>query len=274
MFTLTHLIKISPWPVLTGGARLLIAASLVIWFKFHSFNFVLFSATILILLSFNWWLDVSREGVGGDYTGVVIDGLKFGIILFIFSEICFFAAFFWRFFHSSFTPVAELGNNWPPVGIISFNPFQVPLLNTCVLLRRGATVTWAHHILLGGGRVVVPLVFTCILGVYFSFLQGAEYYIASFSIRDRVYGSVFFIATGFHGIHVLVGTIFLIICFFRLLKNQFTEWNHLGFELAIWYWHFVDVVWLFLFSCIYWWGCSTNFFSLKLNMGNFPLLKW
>lgn len=264
----------SPWPFVTGGSSLLMAASLVVWFKFHSLGFVLLSRGLICLLSFSWWVDVSREGVGGDYSGVVIDGLKLGILLFIFSEVCFFAAFFWCFFHSSFTPVGELGNNWPPVGVFRFNPFQVPLLNTCILLRRGATVTWAHHILLGGGEVGLPLLFTCILGVYFSFLQGAEYYLSSFAIRDRVYGSVFFIATGFHGIHVLVGTIFLIICFVRLQKKQFSEWNHLGFELAIWYWHFVDVVWLFLFSCIYWWGCSTKFFSLKLNLGVSPLLKW
>ena len=260
MLTLTHLIKISPWPFTTGGVRLIIASRIIVWFKFHALGFALLGSIIIILITINWWADVAREGVGGDYTGVVVDGLKLGILFFIFREICFFAAFFWTFFASSFTPVGELGNNWPPVGIMRFNPFHVPLLNTCILLRRGATVTWAHHILLGGGSCLPPLVFTCVLGVYFTILQGAEYYISSFSIRDRVYGSVFFIATGFHGIHVLVGTIFLFVCLGRLMKNHFTEWNHLGFELAIWYWHFVDVVWLFLFTCIYWWGCSTKIF--------------
>lgn len=258
MMTLTHLVKISPWPFTTGGVRLFIATRIIVWFKFQTLLFVSLSFILVLLIMLNWWTDVAREGVGGDYTGVVVDGLKFGILIFIFREVCFFLAFFWRFFHSSFTPTGELGINWPPVGILRFNPFHVPLLNTCILLRRGATVTWAHHIILGGGYCLYPIVFTCLLGVYFTFLQGAEYYMRSFSIADRVYGSVFFISTGFHGIHVLVGTVFLVVCTIRLIKNHFTEWNHLGLELSIWYWHFVDVVWLLLFSCIYWWGCSAK----------------
>jgi cytochrome c oxidase subunit 3 len=175
-------------------------------------------------------------------------------LLFILGEIWFFAAFFWGFFHYSFNPAQELGLIWPPVGIYVFNPFNVPLLNTAILVSSGATVTWAHHRLLTNKSLIFPIISTLILGIYFTFLQGIEYFISRFSIRDRAYGSVFFIATGFHGLHVLIGTTFLTFCFFRFLKNLTSAWNHLGFELAIWYWHFVDVVWLFLFSCIYWWG--------------------
>jgi len=202
-----------------------------------------------------WWVDVSREGVGGDYTGVVVDGLKIGILLFIFSEVCFFGAFFWGFFHSSFTPSLELAGVWPPSSVEVFNPFQVPLLNTAVLLSRGVTVTWSHHLITAGAPSLIPLIFTIILGAYFSSLQALEYSMASFSISDRVYGSAFFVATGFHGLHVIIGTIFLLVCMLRIIKTNLTSWRLLGYELAIWYWHFVDVVWLFLFTCIYWWGC-------------------
>jgi len=178
------------------------------------------------------------------------------MILFILSEICFFFSFFWAFFHSSLVPTIELGSVWPPQGIEVLNPFSVPLLNTAVLLSSGATVTWAHHAIISGKRdeAIQGLFLTLILGALFTSLQVMEYIEASFCIADSVYGSVFFVATGFHGLHVIIGTTFLAVCWFRLLYHQFTRHHHFGFEAASWYWHFVDVVWLFLYVCIYWWG--------------------
>lgn len=176
--------------------------------------------------------------------------------MFIVSEICFFGAFFWAYFHSSLSPNLELGSCWPPVGIYPLNAFSVPLLNTAVLLASGVSVTWAHHGLLEGDRRrgVQGLVLTVVLGVYFTFLQGGEYWEAPFTLSDGVYGSTFFVATGFHGLHVLIGSSFLLVCLVRLFVYHFSSGHHFGFEAAAWYWHFVDVVWLFLYLCVYWWG--------------------
>lgn len=204
-----------------------------------------------------WWRDVIREATyQGHHTLVVQKGLKIGMLWFIISEVCFFISFFWAFFHSALSPAVELGVVWPPVGIQALNPFEVPLLNTAILLSSGATVTWSHHALIAGNRkqAISGLLLTIILGVLFTALQALEYYEASFTIADSVYGSTFFVATGFHGLHVLIGTTFLTVCFVRMLKHHFTKWHHNGFEASIWYWHFVDYVWIFLFISIYWWG--------------------
>ena len=176
--------------------------------------------------------------------------------MFIISEVFFFLSFFWAFFHRRLAVNIELGNEWPPAGILTFNPFGVPLLNTVILLSSGVRVTWAHHSLMRGNhsQTKISLILTVILGGYFTILQGAEYYEARFSFADSVYGSSFFLATGFHGLHVLIGTAFLRVCLFRLNKFNFRFTHHFGFEAAAWYWHFVDVVWLFLFVVIYWWG--------------------
>jgi cytochrome c oxidase subunit 3 len=187
---------------------------------------------------------------------MVQQGLRSGMILFIVSEIMFFVAFFWAFFHSSLAPTVELGAIWPPKGIEVMNPFEIPLLNTVILLSSGAAVTWSHHAILASKRqdAILGLVFTIILAVVFTGLQGLEYVEAPFTISDGVYGSTFFLATGFHGFHVFVGTVFLFVCLIRLYKFHFTRTHHFGFEAAAWYWHFVDVVWLFLYVTIYWWG--------------------
>jgi cytochrome c oxidase subunit 3 len=252
-----HLVDFSPWP-LTGAIRTItLVSGLVKWFHQYNINLFILGLIITLLTIYQWWRDISREGTfQGLHTISVINGLKWGIILFIISEIFFFVSFFWRFFHRSLSPNIELGINWPPIGIITFNPFQIPLLNTVILLTSGISVTWAHHSLIENNhsQAKISLIITITLGVYFSILQSYEYIEASFSIADSVYGSTFFIATGFHGIHVLIGTTFLLICLVRHIKFHFSSDHHFGFEAAAWYWHFVDVVWLFLYVSIYWWG--------------------
>ena len=199
---------------------------------------------------------VRERTILGFHTLPVSSGLRWGIILFITSEVLFFFAFFWAFFHSRLAPTPELGCVWPPHGITALNPFSVPLLNTAVLLASGVTVTWAHHGLIEGKFTtsIQGLFLTALLGVYFTFLQAGEYFDTSFSIADRAYGRTFFVATGFHGLHVLIGSTFLTICLIRIWRHHFSERHHFGFEAASWYWHFVDVVWIFLYICIYWWG--------------------
>ena len=252
-----HLVDYRPWP-LTGAIGALITTSgLVKWFHQYDINLFLIGLSIIILTIIQWWRDVAREGsLIGLHTSPVTLGLRWGIILFIVSEILFFVSFFWAFFHSRLSPTIELGSYWPPVGIIPFNPFQIPLLNTAILLASGVTVTWAHHSLIekNHSQTSQGLILTIILGLYFTALQAFEYVEAPFTIADAVYGSTFFMATGFHGLHVLIGTTFLITCLLRHNLHHFSPNHHFGFEAAAWYWHFVDVVWLFLYISIYWWG--------------------
>jgi len=252
-----HLVDFSPWP-LTGAIRTFtIVSGLVKWFHQYNINLFILGAIITLLTIFQWWRDISREGTfQGLHTICVINGLKWGIILFIVSEVLFFISFFWSFFHRSLSPNIELGTNWPPLGIIPFNPFQIPLLNTIILLSSGISVTWAHHSIIENNysQYIKSLFITIVLGIYFTFLQAYEYIEASFSMTESVYGSTFFIATGFHGIHVLIGTTFLLVCLLRHINFHFSYNHHFGFEAAAWYWHFVDVIWLFLYISIYWWG--------------------
>nr|YP_010865960.1 cytochrome c oxidase subunit III [Dicerapanorpa magna]WGT92193.1 cytochrome c oxidase subunit 3 [Dicerapanorpa magna]WGT92207.1 cytochrome c oxidase subunit 3 [Dicerapanorpa magna]WGT92219.1 cytochrome c oxidase subunit 3 [Dicerapanorpa magna]WGT92232.1 cytochrome c oxidase subunit 3 [Dicerapanorpa magna] len=252
-----HLVDYSPWP-LTGALGAMITVSgMVKWFHQFNPNLLFLGLIITLLTMYQWWRDISREGTfQGLHTLVVTLGLRWGMILFIISEVFFFISFFWAFFHSSLSPAIELGAIWPPIGIYAFNPFQIPLLNTAILLSSGMTVTWAHHGLMEGNhsQAFQGLLLTVILGIYFSILQGYEYIEASFTISDSVYGSTFFMATGFHGLHVIIGTTFLLICLIRHNYFHFSKNHHFGFEAAAWYWHFVDVVWLFLYISIYWWG--------------------
>lgn len=252
-----HLVEPRPWPLTSAAGAFLLTTGLTAWFHGHGYLCLIFGLTVIILSIIQWWRDVIREGTFlGHHTSYVIKGLRYGILLFILSEVCFFFAFFWAFFHRRLSPTPELGCCWPPAGINPLNPFSIPLLNTAVLLASGVTVTWAHHRLIEGNRanVIQALVLTVGLGAYFTFLQAGEYASAPFSIADRVYGSTFFVATGFHGAHVLIGTIFLIVCLLRTILLHFSTGHHFGFEAAAWYWHFVDVVWICLYLCVYWWG--------------------
>nr|YP_010286288.1 cytochrome c oxidase subunit III [Ornithomya biloba]UKS08897.1 cytochrome c oxidase subunit 3 [Ornithomya biloba] len=252
-----HLVDYSPWPLTASIGAMTMVSGMVKWFHHFNLAMLMLGMTITILTVYQWWRDVSRESTyQGLHTQSVTKGLRWGMILFITSEILFFVSFFWAFFHSSLSPSIELGALWPPKGIMPFNPFQIPLLNTMILLTSGITVTWAHHSLMENNhsQTTQGLFFTVTLGIYFSLLQAYEYIEASFTIADSIYGSTFFMATGFHGIHVFIGTMFLLICLMRHMNYHFSMNHHFGFEAAAWYWHFVDIVWLFLFISIYWWG--------------------
>lgn len=252
-----HLVDYSPWPLTGAIGTITLVTGLVKWFHNFNINLLILGYLITLLTIYQWWRDICREGtLQGKHTILVSKGLRWGIILFIISEVFFFLSFFWAFFHRSLSPNIEIGAIWPPIRIIPFNPFQIPLLNTIILISSGVTVTWAHHAIIERNftQTLQGLFITIILGIYFTILQAYEYIEAPFSISDRVYGSTFFLATGFHGLHVIIGTLFLLICLTRHIDNHFSSNHHFGFEAAAWYWHFVDVVWLFLYIRIYWWG--------------------
>ena len=252
-----HLLKPSPWPIVSAAAAgtMMVGALLLM----HAHFPWLFIVGLLGVLGsmFVWWRDVIHESVvERAHTAVVKIGLRYGMSLFIASEVMFFVAFFWAFFSSSIFPVAALNGVWPPKGITPVDPFHFPLLMTLVLLLSGTTATWAHHALREDHNKVAIKALWCTigLGVFFSACQLYEYTHAEFGFRDGIFASTFYMATGFHGFHVLVGTIFLSVCLWRTYKNQFSPTSHFGFEAAAWYWHFVDVVWLFLFFAVYFWG--------------------
>lgn len=254
-----HLVHMRPWPLTASFAGLILIYSTSHWFHINK-PLILLTALILIPLNILcWWRDVTREAsYCGSHTKKVQQGLEWGIILFIISEVMFFRAFFWAFFHRRLAPTLEIGCSWPPTGTWPLNPFSIPLLNTAILLSSGVTVTYAHHALLSlsNSQLITRLLITVALGWYFTALQGIEYIDTSFSIADRIYGSTFFIATGFHGLHVLIGSIFLLTCLKRSIDIHFSNRHHFGFEAAAWYWHFVDVVWIILFLSIYWWATN------------------
>jgi cytochrome c oxidase subunit 3 len=253
-----HLVEPSPWPMVASLAAGMMLFGIIL-FAHNNIHWVFGVGLLGVLVSmFFWFRDVVREArTPGLHTPVVRLGLRYGMMLFIASEVMFFVAFFWAYFHFALYPEHVSGAAqavWPPAGITTFDPFHLPLLNTLILLLSGTTVTWAHHALLAGDRkgMLQGLGLTVLLGLLFTFFQAVEYSEAPFAFSGGgVYPSVFFLATGFHGFHVIVGTIFLAVCWFRARAGQFTPQRHFGFEAAAWYWHFVDVVWLFLFVCVY-----------------------
>jgi cytochrome c oxidase subunit 3 len=261
-----HIVNPSLWPLVGSISALAFFSGLVLWM--HSYApgpYVVGAGVIGIAFTmFSWWADVIKEAHGGDHTPIVQLHLRYGMILFIASEVMFFVAWFWAFFSSALFPstVDVVGGTWPPHGMHVLDPFHFPLLNTMILLCSGCTVTWAHHALINGHRdgLIKGLWCTIGLGLLFTSIQAYEYIHAPFLFVGQpadgatIYGSTFMMATGFHGFHVIVGTIFLIVCLVRAYKGHFTPRQHFGFEAAAWYWHFVDVVWLFLFLCIYVWG--------------------
>nr|YP_009937377.1 cytochrome c oxidase subunit III [Trigonopterus jasminae]QNT26861.1 cytochrome c oxidase subunit 3 [Trigonopterus jasminae] len=252
-----HLVDPSPWPILGSLSVFSFMTGLIKWFHLNETNLLLFSLSTTGLIMIQWWRDIIRESTfQGLHTLKVAKGLRWGMILFITSEIFFFIAFFWAFFHASLSPNIDLGMNWPPKGINPFNPLEIPLLNTLILLSSGLSITWSHHCLMENNyhQALYSLSITVILGFYFTALQMFEYLEAPFTIADSVYGTTFFMTTGLHGLHVIIGSVFLLVCLIRMFFNHFSPSHHFGFEAAAWYWHFVDVVWLFLYMSIYWWG--------------------
>ena len=254
-----HLVDPSPWPLVAATGAFSVTFGTVMYM--HNYTgggvMILLGLLVTFFAMYTWWRDVIREStLEGQHTLDVQIGLRIGMMLFIVSEIMFFFAFFWAFFHSSLSPSFDIGATWPPEGIPVLNAWEIPLLNTVILLSSGVTITWAHHAIIVGARKegLLGLILTITLAVIFTILQGIEYSYAPFTISDGVYGSCFYMATGFHGFHVFIGTCFLIVCSTRLTLHHFTREHHFGFEAAAWYWHFVDVVWLFLFLTIYWWG--------------------
>lgn len=261
-----HLVDPSPWPLTASLAAGFTVFGIVQAAHEGGYTFLAIGLTGVLAVMFLWWRDVLRESrTKGLHSKVVQLGLRYGMTLFIASEVMFFVGFFWSYFYYALFPEhvlgAEGGGVWPPLGIRTFDPFQLPLLNTMILLLSGTTVTWAHHALLNSNRkqLVMALGFTILLGLSFTTFQAMEYSEAPFKFAGGgVYPSVFFLATGFHGFHVIVGTAFLIVCWFRARKGEFTPERHFGFEAAAWYWHFVDVVWLFLFVAVYLWGAGPH----------------
>lgn len=249
----------SPWPILSSFSLLSLALSSVLMFQGVEYGTILFTGSILSVIGsmLFWFRDVIFEGsYEGFHTRIVVKGIHIGVILFVISEVFFFLSIFWAYFHSALSPTVEIGELWPPQGIQACNPWELPLLNTVILLSSGSTVTYAHHSLIGGNRkgALIGIFLTVVLAVIFTILQGVEYFESAFTISDGIYGSCFYFGTGFHGLHVIIGTIFLIVGGYRIWNYHFTKDHHLGLEAGILYWHFVDVVWLFLFIAIYWWG--------------------
>lgn len=259
-----HLVNPSIWPLAGAFAAFILALGAV--FYMHDAEFmgqviglkgIFLGMACILAVMFFWWKDVVYEAVVEKaHTPIAKIGMRYGMTLFIASEVMFFFAFFWAFFNASLFPTEAIGGVWPPATVEPIPAFTLPFLMTMILLLSGCTVTWAHHAILEGKNeeAIRALFYTIVLGVVFTGFQVYEYVHASFGFTEGVYSSAFYMATGFHGFHVLVGTIFLIVCYFRAKKGHFTKDSHFGFEAAAWYWHFVDVVWLFLFCAIYWWG--------------------
>jgi cytochrome c oxidase subunit 3 len=279
-----HLVEPSPWPVLASLGLFVTALGAVVFMKGlvpaesglvgilgEGKPFLLGAGFAIIgWVLFGWWGDVIKESRKGDHTPVVQIGLRYGMILFIASEVMFFVGWFWGFFEFAIFHGARVGETWdatsplyaeslarfgqwPPAGVETFDPFHLPLMNTLILLLSGTTITWAHHALQVGNRreAIIGLSLTIALGIAFTALQVVEYQHAGFTYDGTLYGSAFFMATGFHGAHVVIGTLFLIVMLVRMLSGGIRADKHIGFEAAAWYWHFVDVVWLFLFAFVY-----------------------
>lgn len=251
-----HQVDNSPWPILMAFTLQGFAQNIVNQQVNKTLIWLIPSQVSILIIAILWWRDVTREAQGGYHTTRVQTGIQIGFLLFQVSEIMLFASFFWAFFHSSLAPAVEQGSTWPPVGITSVNTWAIPLQGSCVLLASGFVLTQGHHATIAGYKdlAVISTLITVIQGGQFQYLQGTEYYWGEFTISDSVFGNVFYCTTSLHGIHVIIGVLFLTVGQVRLYLDSYTTEHHLGFEFAIYYWHLVDVVWLFVFVTYYWWG--------------------
>ncbi len=256
-----HILPPSIQPLLGAIGAFVMLFGSVLWMKGGAPWMGLAGLALVLYVMWSWWGEVIREGNSGDHTPVVRIGLRYGVVLFIMSEVMFFSAWFWSFFKHALYPMGPespaVDGVWPPAGIETFDPWALPLINTVILLLSGVAVTWAHHAIAHENNrkeLIRGLAIAVVLGMSFTALQALEYAEAPFVFAGNIYGVNFFMATGFHGFHVIIGTIFLFVCLVRAIKGDFTQENHVGFEAAAWYWHFVDVVWLFLFASVYIWG--------------------
>ena len=259
-----HMLPPSPWPLVGSISALTLVCGIVLYMHGYAFGGLtsIVGLCSLLITMVGWWGDIIRESLFlGFHTTKVQFGLRMGMVLFIVSEGMLFFSLFWGFLHSSLNPSIEI-ISWPPSGIITASPWGLPLVNTGLLVTSGATATWSHYLLLCGSLryTLSSLCGTIALGSVFLAVQMFEYVESPFSISDGIFGSVFFLTTGFHGFHVFIGTIFLIVCGIRIYKQELARDHHVGFECALWYWHFVDVVWLFLFMLVYWWGAHKSIF--------------
>ncbi len=258
-----HILHPSPWPLLGALGAFVMLFGTVLFFHDMGPWMMLIGLALVLYVMFSWWTDVVRESRAGDHTPVVQIGLRYGVILFIVSEVMFFVAWFWSFIKHALYPnyiiegTERIATSWPPAGIETFDPWHLPLINTLILLLSGCFATWAHHAIAHDNdrkTMANALIGAVLLGILFTITQAYEYSHAAFGFAGNIYGANFFMATGFHGFHVIVGTIFLAVCMFRAFAGDFTAEKHVGYEAAAWYWHFVDVVWLFLFAVVYIWG--------------------
>ncbi|MEL6678097.1 MAG: cytochrome c oxidase subunit 3 [Pseudomonadota bacterium] len=256
-----HILPPSIWPFLGAVGAFIMLYGSVIWMSPNVENnhpwLFLIGFVLVLYVMFGWWSDVVTESQVGDHTTVVQIGLRYGVILFIISEVMFFVAWFWSFFKHAMYPMDAIDNTWPPPGIETFDPWHLPLINTLILLLSGCAATWAHHAIAHDNdrkALKQGLAIAVILGLIFTAFQAYEYDHAAFGFAGNIYSANFFMATGFHGFHVIIGTAFLLVCLIRAHRGHFTPEKHVGFEAAAWYWHFVDVVWLFLFAAVYIWG--------------------
>jgi cytochrome c oxidase subunit 3 len=258
-----HILPPSIWPFTGAIGAITMLAGAVLWFHDSPPWIALIGVVLILYTMWSWWADVIHEGEVGDHSAIVQIGLRYGMVLFIISEVMFFAAWFWNFFKHALYPAPTIEGItvtpgiWPPAGIEVLDPWHLPLINTLILLCSGCAATWAHHALVHEDdreQVKYGLWLAIVLGALFTMFQAYEYMHAEFAFSGNIYGASFFMATGFHGFHVIIGTIFLAVCLARVYAGHFTSTQHVGFEAAAWYWHFVDVVWLFLFAVIYIWG--------------------
>nr|AAS77044.1 cytochrome oxidase subunit III [Aleurochiton aceris] len=252
-----HLVSYSPWPFMMSLNLINLGISVIILIVLKIYSSLAVSVTLMLMMKFQWWRDVVREALYEGFHSISVKtGISMGVMTFIISELCFFVSFFWMYFYLSLSPDISLGSNWPPLGTQPVSYLNIPLLNTLILLSSGFFITWAHYSLMNNNYYMMKFNYTVsiLMGVYFFIIQMYEYFEISFDFSDSSFSSSFFILTGFHGFHVIVGILFITINFLRFLNHTFSMISALGFEYSVWYWHFVDVVWLFLYVFLYWWG--------------------